>query len=159
MRIAERPGAHRRPRQEHRQARRSRSDGDFHPQQADARRRAHGRAGAAASSRTCSTPTPARSSPRRWRCGRRRGDRRDLHLAVPRAADLHDGGSAQHHASARICCSAPRTSSASATTPPTSPRPCYYMVEGTPLADERPKGDTTSVRRCAAAADMRGERR
>ena len=53
---------------------------------------------------------------------RRREDRRELHRRVPRTADLHDGGSAQHHAPARICCSAPRTSSASATTPPTSPR-------------------------------------
>ena len=55
-----------------------------------------------------------------WRRDER--DRRDLQLAVPRAADLHDGRPAQHHASARISCSAPRTSSASATTPPISPR-------------------------------------
>ena len=73
---------------------------------------------------TCSTPTPAAISPSAlavWK--RRRGDRRAVHLAVPRAADLHDGRPAQHHASAPICCSAPRTSSAWATTPPTSPRP------------------------------------
>ena len=54
---------------------------------------------------------------------RRRGDRRHLHLAVPRAADLHDGRSAQHHVLHPSACSAPRTSSAWAITPPTSPRP------------------------------------
>ena len=54
----------------------------------------------------------------------RQRDRRPLHLAVPRAPDLHDGGSAQHQPSARIFFSAPRISSASATTPPTSPRRC-----------------------------------
>ncbi len=93
-----------------------------HPAQAGARSRASGRACAG----------PAQGSARRLRLPlagegqqhprARRGDRRDVHLAVPRAADLHDGRSAQHHAAARIFSSAPRTSSASATTPPTSPR-------------------------------------
>ena len=63
----------------------------------------------------------SRRGPRR--VGARRRDRRDVHLAVPRAPHLHDGGSAQHHLLHRISCSAPRTSSGSATTPPTSPRP------------------------------------
>ena len=51
-----------------------------------------------------------------------RRDRRDLQQPVPRTADLHDGRSAHDRARARICCSSPRTSSAPATTPPTSPR-------------------------------------
>src|SRR3712207_7953101 len=32
-----------------------------------------------------------------FRSAPRRGDRRPLHLALPRAPDLHDGGPAQHH--------------------------------------------------------------
>ena len=140
--------AHRRSRQEHRQARRRRSTSDFQPlklirglehmtdlvqSQVKAVLDAYARA------------TICR---RRWRCGS--GDEEidaHLHLAVPRTAHLHDGRSAQHHASAPICCSAPRTSSGSATTPPTSPRPSIYMIEGQPIADKRPKGDTTTPRR------------
>ena len=58
----------------------------------------------------------------RGRVAPRRAHRRHVQFALPRAADLHDGGPAQHrpvHAPA-VC--APRTSSGSATTPPTSPR-------------------------------------
>ena len=72
-------------------------DGEFHPPQADPRRRAHGRAGA----------RPAQAGARRYAghdleqgaggVERRRGDRRHVHLAVPRAAHLHDGRPAQHH--------------------------------------------------------------
>ena len=43
-----------------------------------------------------------------------------LQQHLPRAADLHDGKSAQHHAGRRICCSSPRISSGSAITRPTS---------------------------------------
>ena len=85
---------------------------------------------------------------------RRRGNRRALHLGVPRAAHLHDGRPAHHHASASICCSAPRTSSASATTPPTSPRRCIIVINGRPIAESRPKGDTTTLATLKAAGDQ-----
>ena len=52
---------------------------------------------------------------------RQRG-RRFLQQHLPRAAHLHDGKSAQHHAGRRTCCSSPRISSGSAIMPPTSPR-------------------------------------
>ena len=74
---------------------------------------------------------------------RRRGDRRHVHLAVPRAAHLHDGRPAQHHVLHPSDVLAPRTSSAWATTPPTSPRPCITWSRAAPITDERPKGDTT----------------
>ena len=82
---------------------------------------------------------------------RRRGDRRALHFAVPRAPHLHDGRSAQHHvlhASAVLrqehrAHGRPRTNIAETV---------YYMVEGRPLTDERPKGDTTTSSRPAHTA-------
>ncbi|GIX12167.1 MAG: hypothetical protein KatS3mg118_0126 [Paracoccaceae bacterium] len=57
-----------------------------------------------------------------------------LRFPLPRARDLHDGGSAHHHGRARSCCSSPRTSSGSATTPPTSPNWSYWSSSGEPLA-------------------------
>ena len=66
----------------------------------------------------------------RPRCGARhgglaagRGCRRILQQPFPRAAHLHDGGSAPHHAVRAPACSSQRTSSGSAITRPTSPRP------------------------------------
>ena len=121
-----------------------RADPDAPAAQAADRRHAHGQAGAAA----------AQGRARRLRRARRRqgarGVARDeeidalLQLAVPRAADLHDGGSAQHHACARICCSSPRTSSGSAITPPTSPRTSTTSCTAGPLAEDRPKRTMTS---------------
>ena len=73
-------------------------DRRFPSAEADPRRRAHGRAGARPSSRRCSTPMPATTSTKAlavWN-----GDEEidaHVHLAVPRAAHLHDGRSAQHH--------------------------------------------------------------
>ena len=116
--------------------------------EADARRRAHGRAGAGASSRTCSTPMRGATSPEAlavWR-----GDEEIdaiVHLAVPRAPHLHDGRPAQHHASAPISCSAPRTSSASATTRPTSPRPSITWSRASPIAGRAPEGRHHQLRR------------
>ena len=81
-------------------------------------------------------------------CAAGRGDRRRLHLALPRAPHLHDGGSAQHHACARICSSAPRTSSASATTPPTSPRRSIYLITGEQW--DEPRQSSTRDRRLDA---------
>ena len=45
---------------------------------------------------------------------------------------------------ARICCSAPRTSSASATTPPTSPKTPIISITGEQLPANRPKLDETA---------------
>ena len=66
-----------------------------------------------------------------------------VHVAVPRAADLHDGRPAQHHGRARICCSAPRTSSASATTSTNIAENVYYVLTGTQL----PANGRSSTRR------------
>ena len=99
-----------------------------------------------ASSRTCSTPM-SRTMPTEGDRGlaARRGSRRDVHQPVPRAADLHDGGPAQHRLLHPSACSSPRTSSASAITPPTSPRWSISWCMATPWTEARPKGDTTNV--------------
>ena len=73
-------------------------DGDFHPQQADRAASSTWRRSCSASSSRCSTPMPAATSPSAlavWK-----GDEEidaHVHLAVPRAAHLHDGRPAQHH--------------------------------------------------------------
>ena len=54
---------------------------------------------------------------------RRQADRCRQQFAVPRIADLHDGRSRARSAFASTSYSAPRTSSAWAITPPTSPKP------------------------------------
>ena len=85
--------------------------------------------------RLCATATPTRRS-QVWRS--RRGDRRRMYnTAVPRAPHLHDGRPAQHRALHPSAVHAPRTSSASATTPPTSPRPSITWCTGEPLDAER----------------------
>ncbi len=50
-----------------------------------------------ASSSRCSTATRARPQQGAGGVEGRRRDRRHVHLVVPRALDLHDGGPAQHH--------------------------------------------------------------
>ena len=92
----QRSRADRRPRQEHRQARAG-ARRRVPSAQADPRRRAHGRAGARPAQGRARRLCRARSREGAGGVERRRGDRRHLHLAVPRAADLHDGRSAQHH--------------------------------------------------------------
>ena len=88
----------------------------------------------------------------------RRGGGRDVHQPLPRAPDLHDGGSAQHHRRARTCCSSPRTSSASAIMRPTSPRRSTSWCVGNDIEAERPKGDSVELSRSMAAAGRRGRR-
>ena len=89
--------AHRRPRQEHRQAR--------HRGRAERQRRATSRAASSTWPSWCSSQLKdvldayaARDADGACAiCEPRRGDRRNVHVAVPRAPDLHDGRSAQHH--------------------------------------------------------------
>ena len=135
----------RRSREEHRQARVWGTSGESHPRPLMARHKAHGRVSRIASSTTCSTRSAPRRRQRRWRCGQENASLDALYNSVvPRTADVHDGRSAQHRPVQRTCCSAPRTSSGSATTPPISPKTYYYLVHGTQLTDDRPKNDETS---------------
>ncbi len=96
LRVVQRSRAHRRPRQEHRQAGAG-ADGDFHPPKlirgVEHMARAGARAAQAGARRLCRRTISAGAGG----LERRRGDRRALHLAVPRAAYLHDGRPAQHH--------------------------------------------------------------
>ena len=92
----QRSGAHRRSRQEHRQAR-DRAQRRIPAAQADPRRRTHGRSGARPDEGGARCLCPARHHQGDGGVARRRGNRRGLHLGVPRAAHLYDGRSAQHH--------------------------------------------------------------
>ena len=92
----QRSRAHRRSRQEHRQAR----DGAqrrIPAAQADPRRRAHDRSRAPADEAGARCLWPPRRQQGDGGVARRRGNRRGLHLGVPRAAHLYDGRSAQYH--------------------------------------------------------------
>ena len=94
----QRPRAHRRPRQEHRQARDARSTGDFHPQKLIRGVEHMADLVLAQLKEVLDGYAAPRRRARRWRCGS--GDEEIdamCTLAVPRAADLHDGGPAQHH--------------------------------------------------------------
>ena len=92
----QRSRAHRRSRQEHRQAR-DRAQRRVPAAQADPRRRAHDRSGARPAEGGARRLCPPRSDQGHGGVARRRGNRRDLHLGVPRAAHLHAGRPAQHH--------------------------------------------------------------
>ena len=89
--------AHRRSRQEHRQAR-GRRGRRAAAEAADARPEAYGRACARPAEGGARCLYRARRRPRAEGLVQGRGDRRDVQLAVPRAPHLHDGGPAQYRA-------------------------------------------------------------
>ncbi len=85
---------------------------------------------------------------------RRRGDRRDVYVAVPRTPDLHDGRPAQHHAlhaSAVLAKNIERIGDHATNIAETVLLPRRRPARST---EQRPKGDTTSHRRrCMTAGD------
>ena len=74
-------------------------------------------------SRTCSTPMSSATRRQAIAVWHRDDEVDEMYNSLFRELlDLHARGPAQHHGLRSICCSSPRTSSGSATTPPTSPR-------------------------------------
>ena len=117
-----RPRAHRRPRRQHRRAR-ARAERRA-AAQALRRPAAHGASEAQGMVQEALDAFVAADAERAAAGASRRDRNVDalLRADLPRAADLHDGGPAQHLPRDAPAVRSPSTSSASATTPPTSPR-------------------------------------
>ena len=131
--------------------------------EADPRRRAHGRPACSASSRPCSTPTRAATSPRRMAVWR--GDEEIDAICTSVFRELltymmEDPRNITFCIHLLFCAKNIERIGDHATN---IAETVHYMIEGQPIADQRPKGDTTTLRRAAqgrrAEEHERDERR
>ena len=75
---------------------------------------------------------------------RRRGSRLPLRIVVPRVVDVHDGGSRRNITFCMHLMFCAKDIERIGDHATNIAETVYYMIEGRPITDQRPKGDTTS---------------